>query len=98
MKFGRVIGTVVCTQKDPNMRGVKLLVVQPLSEQLQPAGRAYIAADAVGQAGRGDIVTVVFSADATQAFPVDMIPVDASIVGLVDETVIRRLREEAESV
>ncbi|NMB46770.1 MAG: EutN/CcmL family microcompartment protein [Firmicutes bacterium] len=91
MKFGRVLGSVVCTQEDANLAGVKLLVVQPLTQELQPHGSAYIAADAVGQAGTGQIVTVVFSADATQAFPQKQIPVDASIVGLVDDHTVADL-------
>ncbi len=91
MKFGRVLGSVVCTQKDANLEGVKLLVIQPLSKELRPQGPAYIAADAVGQAGTGQTVSIIFSADATQAFPQKRIPVDASIVGLVDEHTVAQL-------
>ncbi|NMB11857.1 MAG: EutN/CcmL family microcompartment protein [Firmicutes bacterium] len=93
MKFGKVIGSVVCTQKDASLEGVKLLVIQPLTRELEPRGSAYIAADAVGQAGIGQIVSIVFSADATQAFPQPRIPVDASIVGLVDEHTVTQLTE-----
>jgi len=93
VKFGRVIGSVVSTQKDANLVGVKLLVIQPLDRDLVPEGSAYIAADATGQAGYGQIVTVVFSADATQAFPLPQIPVDASIVGIVDDSTIDRSAE-----
>ena len=91
VRFGKVMGSVVCTQKDPSLDCVKLLVVQPLTKRLESRGPAYIAADAVGQAGTNDIVTVVFSADATQAFPQECIPVDASIVGLVDDTAVAGL-------
>lgn len=93
MKFGKVIGTVVSTQKDTNLIGVTLLVIQPLDRDLTPKGSPYIAADATGQAGPGQIVTVVFSADATQAFPQRRIPVDASIVGIVDECTAARLSQ-----
>ena len=91
MKFGKVLGSVVCTRKDVNLEGIKLLVIQPLTRELKPRGNTYIAADAVGQAGVGQIVTVVFSADATQAFPQERIPVDASIVGLLDEHTVADL-------
>lgn len=55
MRLGRVIGTVVCTQKSPSLEGVKLLLVQPLDERLQEAGEPLVAADAV-QAGPGELV------------------------------------------
>ena len=38
MKFGKVIGTVVSTQKDANLIGVTLLVIQPLDQDLTPKG------------------------------------------------------------
>lgn len=94
MKFGKVIGRVVCNPSDQSLTGVKLLVVQPLTARLKPKGAPYIAADALWQAGQGDIVTVVFSADATRAFDVDQIPVDASIVGLVDSQTAKLLGGE----
>lgn len=97
MKFGKVLGSVVCTKKDDNLEGIKLLVIQPLTRELEPRGMAYIAADAVGQAGTGQIVSVVFSADATQAFPQEQIPVDASIVGLVDEHSVADLTKARQS-
>ncbi|MCX6026748.1 MAG: EutN/CcmL family microcompartment protein, partial [Chloroflexi bacterium] len=45
MKFARVTGTVVATRKYEGLEGVKLLVVQPLDEDLKPIGRPQIAAD-----------------------------------------------------
>ena len=33
MKLGKVIGSVVCTQKDPAWEGVKLLLIQPLDPE-----------------------------------------------------------------
>jgi len=95
VKFGKVMGTVVSTQKDANLVGVKLLVIQPLNRNLIPEGSPYIAADATGQAGYGQTVTVVFSADATQAFPQRRIPVDASIVGIVDDCTLAQLSQGA---
>ena len=38
MKFGKVMGNVVATQKVESYNGVSLLVMQPLDERLQPAG------------------------------------------------------------
>ncbi len=40
MQLARVIGTVVATRKYRDLDGIKFLVIQPLSKQLQPKGRA----------------------------------------------------------
>lgn len=86
MKFARVIGTVVATQKYEGMEGVKLLVVQPLDrERKQPVGSPAIAADATQQAGPGMLVFIVASREAAQAMPELFVPVDLAITGIVDE-------------
>ena len=85
MKFARVIGTVVATQKYEGLEGVKFLVVQRLDEELNPRGRPVIAADATAQAGPGELVFVVGSREAAQAMPEVFVPVDLAITGIVDE-------------
>ena len=85
MKFGRVIGTVVATQKYDGMDGVKFLVVQPLDEDLAPQGRAVIAADATAQAAPGELIFMVASREGAQAMPEVFVPVDLAITGIVDE-------------
>lgn len=85
MKFARVIGTVVASQKYAGLEGIKFLVVQPLDKQLEKRGRPQVAADATAQAGPGSLVFVVGSREAAQALPEVFVPVDLSITGLVDE-------------
>ena len=85
MKFARVIGTVVSTQKCEGLEGVKFLVIQPLDEELSPAGRPVVAADATQQAGPGELVFVVGSREAAQALPEIFVPVDLAITGIIDE-------------
>jgi microcompartment protein CcmK/EutM len=83
MQLARVIGEVVATRKDENLLGIKLLVVQPISADGQPAGRPLVAVDAVG-AGTGEHVFFVRGKEASFPFyPVEP-PVDAGIVGIVD--------------
>ena len=53
-----VIGDVVVTRKDENLAGIKLLIVQPLTPEREPAGRPLVAVDAVG-AGVGEEVFFV---------------------------------------
>lgn len=85
MKFARVIGTLVSTQKLDGLQGIKFLVVQPLDENRQPKGDPYIAADATRQAGPGELVFVVASREAALALEHSFVPVDAAIVGIVDD-------------
>jgi ethanolamine utilization protein EutN len=83
MNLARVIGDVVVTRKDANLTGMKLLILQPLTPQREPAGRTLVAVDAVG-AGVGEEVFFVRGKEASFPFyPVEA-PVDAGIVGIVD--------------
>ncbi len=83
MNIGRVIGDVVVTRKDPALAGVTLLIVQPVTPDRQPAGRAIVAADSVG-AGVGEEVFFVRGKEASFPFHPVETPVDAGIVGIVD--------------
>ena len=90
MKFARVIGTVVASNKYEGMEGIKLLVVQPLDEELNPRGEPEVAADGTAQAGSGDLVFVVASREGAQALPEVFVPVDLAITGIVDDIVADR--------
>jgi ethanolamine utilization protein EutN len=83
MQLARVIGDVVATRKDENLTGIKLLLVQPLTADRQPAGRPLVAADSVG-AGVGEHVFFVRGREASFPFYPAEPPVDAGIVGIVD--------------
>ena len=58
MIVGRVVATVVSTEKHPQLVGYKLLMVQPLDAGGKAKGKSILAIDAV-QAGVGDRVLVV---------------------------------------
>ena len=83
MQLGRVIGDIVSSVKDEGLTGLKLLVVQPITPEREPAGRTLVAADAVG-AGVGEIVFFVRGKEASFPFYPDLPPIDAGIVGIVD--------------
>ena len=83
MHLAKVIGDVIVTRKDENLTGLKLLILQPLTPEREPAGRTLIAVDSVG-AGVGEEVFFVRGKEASFPFyPVEA-PVDAGIVGIVD--------------
>jgi len=84
MKLGRIIGTVVSTQKLETLEGLKLLLVQPLDEKGKEAGPAVVAFD-VARAGEGDLVLFEAGKEAAQANPNGWFnPADAAVIGIVD--------------
>ncbi|MCE5258297.1 MAG: EutN/CcmL family microcompartment protein [Chloroflexi bacterium] len=85
MKLGRVLGTLVATVKSPGLEGVRFLVVQELDRQQHPKGEPIIAADATATAGTGDLVYVIGGREAAVALAEQFVPVDHTIVGIVDE-------------
>jgi ethanolamine utilization protein EutN len=87
--FAKVIGTLWATQKDESMKSFKLQVIQPLDAKRQNAGTPIIAVDTVG-AGQGETVFYITSREAVIPLPVEMAPVDASIVGIVDRIDLQR--------
>lgn len=84
MYLGRVIGTCVANRKYEGLEGVKLLVVQPLDRELRPQGRIQVACDTV-QAGPEELVYLVGAREASHALERAFVPVDAAIVGIVDD-------------
>jgi ethanolamine utilization protein EutN len=87
MKLGRVIGTVVASVKADGMKGLKLLVVRPLTADLRDAGIPFVATDASAQAGPGTLVTYEGIREAALLHDPWFIPVDHAIVGIVDQHV-----------
>jgi len=81
--LGLVIGRCVATQKVDGLEGIRMLVVQPMSEDWKPIGKREIACDSV-QAGPGDRVYLVGSREAALSLENTFVPVDAAIVGIVD--------------
>jgi ethanolamine utilization protein EutN len=94
MTFGRVVGRVWSTVKDRNMVGLKLLLVQPLTPDLQPTGRRFICADSTG-AGTGDLVYWVRGKEASFPFHPAEPPLDTTIVGIVDSVHLGKKAEAA---
>ncbi len=85
MQLGRVVGTLVATEKAAGLEGVPFLIVQPLDKHQRPEGRPIVAADAVAMAGPGELIYFVSSREAAEALAVRFVPVDHAIVGIVDD-------------
>ena len=84
MYAARIVGTVVCTQKDERMNGLKMQVVQPVNlVTFKDEGKPAVAIDAVG-AGDSEIVLVVGGSSARLTEVTKNRPVDATIMAIVD--------------
>lgn len=91
MQIGRVVGTVVSTQKHRKLEGAKLLLVQPLTLEGDPKGVAVLAIDSVG-AGVGERVLLVIEGKAAgDALGRKAAAVDAAIIGIVDRLDVTEL-------
>ena len=84
MILAKVVGTVVATRKDERLVSHKLLVVQPIDPRGKARGTHIVAVDTV-DAGFGETVLVVSGSSARMAATLKDTPVDAAIVGIVDE-------------
>lgn len=83
MYLGKVIGNIWATQKYETLKSYKLMFVQPMNGKYENAGEPLVAVDTVG-AGTGEIIYYITSSEAVIPMNIDMAPVDASIVGIVD--------------
>jgi ethanolamine utilization protein EutN len=93
--LARVTGRVVATTIYPGLSGVNLQWIQPLDERGLPMGDSLVAAAAISS-GPGDLVHFVDGREGALACPETFVPVDAAIIGFVEEAVAfdRRIGEE----
>jgi ethanolamine utilization protein EutN len=76
MHIGKVVGTLVATERVDN-------IVQPLTTKLKPRGKQLVAVDSVS-AGPGDIIYYVRGREAANLLGEKFNPADAGIIGIVD--------------
>lgn len=89
MFLAKVVGSLVATQKVANMRGHKLMVVEPYRldpqdrTRLVSAGRTFVSVDALG-AGEGEMVLITQGSSARLTPETKDLPIDTVIIGIVD--------------
>lgn len=83
MLIGRVVGSVVATQKDEKLANLKFLIVQVHSHNMEPKDQYVVAVDSV-DAGPGDMVMYASGSSARQTDRTDGCPCDAVIMAVVD--------------
>ncbi|MGL6226754.1 MAG: EutN/CcmL family microcompartment protein [Thermoguttaceae bacterium] len=96
MFVAKVVGSMVATQKVDSMVGHKLLVIEPYRinpetrNDMITTGRTLIAVDTVGS-GEGEMVFVVQGSSARLTPETKTLPVDATIIGIVDSIQLGKL-------
>lgn len=86
MMLAKVIGNVVATQKNKDLHGKKLMLVQSVDEKMLPYGNEILAIDAVG-AGIGELVIIISeggSARTVTNAKNPIAPIEVCIAGIVD--------------
>ena len=90
MQVAKVIGNIWATRKEEKLSGLKLLLVKPLDVLDETVDKSpLVAADKIG-AGVGETVIIVGGSSARNAAGDVSIPVDATVVGIVDVLEIDR--------
>jgi len=84
MEIARVKGNVVATRKDAKLSGYKLLLVEPADTSGNDRGGAPVVALDSVDAGVGDLVLIVRGSSARQALGMGAVPVDAIVIGIID--------------
>ncbi len=84
MIFAKVIGTIVSTQKDPNLQGKKLLLCKEVDHEGKPLKSYHVAVDAV-QAGEGSFVLLSYGSAARMTDETKNAPIDAVIMAIIDD-------------
>src|SRR6187200_1243365 len=90
MFIAKVTGSLVSTQKVAAMTGYKLLIVEPYRVEpkdrasIVTTGRTFVAVDMMG-AGIGDYVLLTQGSSARLTPETKNMPIDAVIIGIVDQ-------------
>ncbi len=85
MRLAQVCGSVVATAKDNGLAGLRLRLIRPASAGNGWAMKPIVAVDTVG-ARDGDTVIWISAREATLAVTDRVVPTDAAIVGIVDNS------------
>ncbi len=94
MLLGKVIGTVTPAVIYEGLEGVPMLLIQPLDRDRKPKGGQIVAADPTYMAGKGELVYYEGGREAALALETWFVPVDHTIIGIVDGVEILKGEKE----
>lgn len=89
MQLGRVVGRVWSTIKNQTLETQRMLIVQPVTPELADTGRRIVCLDCVG-AGAGELIYWCRGKESSFPFLPVEVPVDNTIVGIIDELHVDR--------
>ena len=92
MRLAVVIGTVVCTVKDPRLEGKKMLIIHPIDRRGERTAASVVALDSVG-AGIGERVYYVRGKEAAFPWSDSDTPADCTVVGILDASNFKPLHD-----
>ncbi|MCK4715746.1 MAG: ethanolamine utilization protein EutN [Candidatus Marinimicrobia bacterium] len=92
MLLGKVIGTLTPCIVYEGLKGVPLLLIQPLDKQKKPTGSPIVAADSTRMAGPDELIYYEGGREAAMVLETTFVPVDATIIGIVDD--VKLINEE----
>lgn len=84
MIVAKVVGNIWATRKEESLQGMKLMIVRSIDAVTKEQRQSFVAVDQVG-AGIGELVIVSTGSSARLAKLGRHSPIDAIIVGIVDE-------------
>ena len=90
MKLGKVIGTLTPCVVCKGLEGVPMLLVQPLDKRQKPIGNTIVSADSTRMAGSGELVYYESSREAALALDPWFVPIDETIIGIVDDVHLQK--------
>jgi len=89
MTLGKVVGTVVATQKADGLEGFKLQIVQTVDLSTMAESDTYVVAVDAAGAGEGEYVLCCSGSSARMTESTQERPVDAVIIAIVDSAEVK---------
>jgi len=93
MKLGRVIGNVVSTIKYEKLKGIKLMIVEPIDPDANVAGKPLMVADYLSTAIGSLIFWIEDGTTICKWKGVRSIPLRGSILGIIDSIDMRHAKK-----
>jgi ethanolamine utilization protein EutN len=85
MLLGKVIGTLTPAVINPGLEGVPMLLVQPLDKNMKAEGSVIVACDSTRMAASQELIYYEGGREAALALEKWFVPVDHTIIGIVDD-------------
>ena len=93
MLLGKVLGTVTPCVVYEGLEGVPMLLIQPLDKNKNEAGTPLVAADSTRMAAPDELIYYEGGREAAMALDPWFVPIDHTIIGIVDSVHLLELED-----